>query len=216
MIPNNTPLAPLKGGIVRDSSVLKRTAYLAIILAIFLHACHSHQNETASKAAMLTLAANDPQLRLRNGVLFYDEQPFSGVLTEAYARGQLKAKTEYARGLQHGTSRMWYEEDQPLWQRQYQNGKKHGEHKGWWPNGQQKFLYHFANGEHKGEASDWYTNGQLAQRNQYERGQEAGLQQAWRENGKLYTNYVVKNGKRYGRFNSRLCYTVKNGEAQND
>ncbi|MEK7729718.1 MAG: hypothetical protein AAB354_15030 [candidate division KSB1 bacterium] len=212
MKPNNTPLAPLKGGIGRGLLALKRTAYFMLIIAIFLHACHSTQNDATTR----TLAANDPRLRLRNGVLFYDEQSFSGALTEAYASGQLKAKTEYAQGRAHGLSSVWYENGQLLWQRAYRIGKKHGEHKGWWPNGAQKFVFHFAEGEHEGEASEWYANGQLSQRNQYEHGQEIGLQQAWRENGKLYTNYVAKNGKRYGLFNARLCYTVKNGEAQND
>ncbi len=212
MIPNNTPLAPLKGGIGRGSLVLKRTACFAQALALFLYACHSQQNG----AATLTLAANDSQLHLCNGVLLYNEQPFSGVLSDTYDNGRLKTKTEYYRGRQHGTSWRWYEDGRLLWERQYQNGKKHGEHKGWWPNGARKFVYHFANGEHEGEARDWHPSGQLAQLQRYEQGQEAGLQQAWRENGKLYVNYVVKNGKRYGLVNSRLCYTVKNGEAQND
>jgi hypothetical protein len=30
----------------------------------------------------------------------------------------------------------------------------------------------------------------------------------------LYVNYVMKNGKRYGLFNSRLCYKIKDGLAQ--
>ncbi len=208
MISNNTPLAPLKGGISLGSLMIKRLAFISISTAIFLHACQMQQSHVA------TLSANAPQLRMRNGILFYDEKPYSGVLTETHATGQLQAKTEYARGLQHGTSWRWYEDGNLLWQREYRNGKKHGEHKGWWPNGAQKFVYHFAEGEHEGEASEWYAHGQIAQRNQYQHGKEVGLQQAWRENGKLYTNYVAKNGKRYGLFNARLCYTVKNGEAQ--
>lgn len=183
---------------------------VGFIISALLQSCSSQKSNSA------TLSANDPRLQFRNGVLFYEQKPFSGVTTETYTNGQLQAKTEYAEGEQHGTSLLWYENGQLLWQREYRNGKKHGAHQGWWPNGARKFAYHFIEGEHDGEASEWYASGQIAQRNKYEHGREQGLQQAWRENGKLYTNYVAKNGKRYGLFNARLCYTVKDGEAQND
>jgi antitoxin component YwqK of YwqJK toxin-antitoxin module len=199
--------------------MMKRLVWFILAAGLFLHACHLPQGGSSTDRVLIssfTVAEGDPNLRLRNGVLLYTDQPFSGVVEEFYPNGQVKAKTEYRQGREHGTSRMWYEDGRPLWERRYRNGKKHGEHKGWWPNGQLKFLYHFAGGEHEGAARDWYANGQLAQCFQYEKGQEAGLQQAWRENGKLYINYVVKAGKRYGLVNSRLCYTVKDGEAQYD
>ena len=188
-----------------------RFSSLTLLVAFALLACQVSQQDSSQ-----VVNEDDPQLRLRNGVLFYVDQPFSGVVAASYANGQTKSKTEYHRGVQHGKSLMWYEDGQLYWEREYRNGKKHGEHKGWWPNGKQKFVYHFTNGEHEGEASDWYMTGQIAQRYQYEQGCEVGLQQAWRENGKLYSNYMMKNGKRYGLVNSRLCYTVKDSEAQND
>lgn len=198
---------------------MKRLVWFILVAGIFPDAGHSPQSASSTNQVVIpsiTVADGSPHLRLTNGVLLYANQPFSGVVTETYPNGQVKAKTEYYQGREHGTSWMWYEDGRPLWGRRYQNGKKHGQHEGRWPNGQQKFLYHFANGEHEGEARDWYASGQLAQCYQYEKGQEAGLQQAWRENGKLYANYVVKDGKRFGLVNSRLCYTVKDGEAQND
>lgn len=198
---------------------MKRLTWFMLAAGIFLQACFSSQKASSTNQVLIpavTVAADDPNLRFTNGVLFYAQQPFSGAVTEFYSTGQVKAKTEYYRGREHGTSWMWYEDGRPMWERRYQNGKKHGAHEGWWPNGQRKFLYQFANGEHEGEARDWYPNGQLAQCYRYEKGQESGLQQAWRENGKLYANYVVKEGKRFGLVNSRLCYTVKDGEAQND
>lgn len=198
---------------------MKRLIWFICAAGIFLLACFLPQRDSSSERVLIpavTVTEGDPSLRLTNGVLFYANQPFSGVVTEFYPNGLMKTKTEYDLGREHGTSWMWYEDGRFLWERRYQNGKKHGQHEGWWPNGQRKFLYHFANGEHEGEARDWYANGQLAQCYRYEKGQEVGLQQAWRENGKLYANYVVKEGKRFGLVNSRLCYTVKDGEAQND
>jgi len=197
----------------------KKFVWLILGTGIFLHACFLPQSDSSTAQVLIpsvTVADGDPNLRLSNGVLLYANQPFSGMLMETYPNRQMKAKTEYYHGRERGTSWMWYEDGRPFWERRYQNGRKHDEHKGWWPNGQPKFLYYFANGEHEGEARDWYENGQLAQCYRYEKGQEAGLQQAWRENGKLYANYVVKEGKRFGLVNSRLCYTVKDGEAQND
>ena len=46
----------------------------------------------------------------------------------------------------------------------------------------------------------------------YANGVEVGLQRAWRENGTLYANYEVRDGKRYGVVNARLCYSIKDGE----
>jgi hypothetical protein len=198
---------------------MKRLAWFILAAGIFLHACHLLQSDSSTDQDLMpsvTVAEADPNWRLINGVLLYANQPFSGAVKEFYPNGQLKAKTEYKQGREHGMSWRWYEDGSSCWERRYQNGKKHGQHEGWWPNGQRKFLYQFSNGEHEGEAYDWYANGQLAQCYRYENGQEVGLQQAWRENGKLYANHVVKAGKRFGLVNSRLCYTIKDGEAQYD
>ena len=31
----------------------------------------------------------------------------------------------------------------------------------------------------------------------------------WRENGRTYINFVVRNGRKYGLMNARLCYSLK-------
>lgn len=185
-----------------------------LLTAIFWYAGDSLQPPATKNFSTPEISANDLSVRFNNGVLWYGNLPFSGVLAESYPNGRLKAKTEYQHGKKHGAERMWYPTGELYWRRNYQNGEKDGVHQGWWPNGQKKFLYHFVNGRYDGDAQEWYANGQLAKSQHFALGVEAGEQKAWRENGKLYVNYVMKNGKRYGLFNSRLCYKVKDGQAQ--
>lgn len=185
-----------------------------LLTVIFWYAGDSLQPQVAKNFSTMEIAAIDLRLRFMNGVLWYGTQPFSGVLVENYPNGRVQSKSEYQRGQKHGAEWMWYPTGKMYWKRNYQNGEKHGIHQGWWSNGQTKFLYHFVNGRYEGDAQEWYENGQLAKSQHFAQGVETGEQRAWRENGKLYVNYVMKNGKRYGLFNSRLCYKVKDGQAQ--
>jgi antitoxin component YwqK of YwqJK toxin-antitoxin module len=195
-------------------AMMKNLLLKFLAAGIFLCACNLPQQQASKNLSTREIAANDAGLSFLSDVLRYDSQPFSGVLVENFPNGQVKSKTEYRQGKKHGAEWMWYEDGKLYWERSYENGEKHGAHRGWWPNGRQKFLYRFENGTYEGEVLEWYDNGQLFRRLHYVKGEEAGEQKAWRENGKLYVNYVMKNGKRYGLFNSRLCYKIKDGLAQ--
>ncbi len=94
------------------------------------------------------------------------------------------------------------------------NGKKIGTHTGWWPDGKMQFRYIFKDGEWEGEQTEWHSNGQTASLFHYHLGHETGVQKAWRENGRIYINLVVTNGQRYGLFNAKLCFQVKDGDVR--
>ncbi len=98
------------------------------------------------------------------------------------------------------------------WRRTYVQGVKDGVHEGWWENGQKKFEYHFVQGNYDGDVKEWHPSGAPSLLMHYRDGVETGLQRAWRENGTLYANYEARDGNQYGVVNSRLCYSVKDGE----
>ncbi|MBL8995252.1 MAG: toxin-antitoxin system YwqK family antitoxin [Spirochaetia bacterium] len=160
------------------------------------------------------LDATNAGFRLDRGFLFFHNKPFTGQVVEKYPGGNLKSRTSYQTGKRFGTAETWYPTGGKDAVRYYKNGEKEGTHEAWWPNGQLRFRYFFRNGETEGDQWEWYSNSAPATHFQYRKGHEAGPQVAWRENGKPYINLVITNGRHYGLFNSKLCFTVKDGEAK--
>lgn len=106
---------------------------LITIIELLLHACQPLPSDSTTAQRELpafTVAATDTNLHWRNGIWYYGLRSFSGVMTEQYENGPIKAKMEYRHGRQHGKNQMWYEDGRLLWERQYLNGKKHGQHEG--------------------------------------------------------------------------------------
>lgn len=194
--------------------MFKKNLILSSLL-LFISCASKHRDEVHElKIPDIKIDAADPSLSRIGGMLYHNGEVLFGKLIEIYTDGQLKSLTEYFSGKKNGKSGSWYSDGQKRSARFYKNGRKESEHKGWWPNGELKFTYHFVKGFHNGKFLEWYDNRQLAKVFNYEKGKEVGEQKAWRVNGKLYINLVIKNGKRYGLFKSKLCFTVKAGEAQ--
>jgi antitoxin component YwqK of YwqJK toxin-antitoxin module len=188
-------------------------------LLLLLFSCQPQKNGSVQKeekaepiAVKLTVKANDIQLSTSSGMLTHNDQPFTGSVEDYWSEGQLKFRTEYYKGVEHGSSKSWFENGLLATERDYISGEKTGVHLGWWPNGELKFRYHFKQDRYHGEIFEWYESGLPFQELHYSHGKEEGAQKAWRENGKLYMNLVYKNGKRYGMFNAQPCYSVKNGK----
>ena len=53
-----------------------------------------------------------------------------------------------------------------------------------------------------------YENGKPLNFFTYHKGEEVKAI-GWRENGKTYINFIVRDGKKYGLTNARLCYSLK-------
>jgi antitoxin component YwqK of YwqJK toxin-antitoxin module len=54
-------------------------------------------------------------------------------------------------------------------------------------------------------AREWYPDGSLFRESQYAEGQEAGRQRMWHADGTLRSNYIVREGQRYGLIGSKGC-----------
>lgn len=159
--------------------------------------------------SVIEVKSTDENLEKAGGILFYKNQPFSGIRVEKYPNGQTKSGVEYFAGKQSGLALGWYSDGTKQFERKYKGGEKDGLHCGWWPNGQMKFKYTFDQGIYIGELKEWYSNGQLYRQMHYDKsGQEMDLKM-WMENGKIQANYVVKNGRRFGLIGKKSCYSVK-------
>jgi antitoxin component YwqK of YwqJK toxin-antitoxin module len=155
----------------------------------------------------------DENLKLDNGVLFFEEVPFEGILVSYYEPKKIKSKVEYVNGKKHGSETQWYKNGTKLVERFYSEGFKIGIHKSWWDDGTPKFEYHFNNkGEFDGIVKEWYKNAQIFRDFNYVAGKEIGSQRMWKDDGSLKANYEVVNGERFGLIGLKKCYTVTANE----
>jgi len=157
----------------------------------------------------LVIAYHKSQFTLDNGVLFYNNHPYSGALIDTNKVTKIVKEIEYLNGKKHGKETKKYAPNSIAEQRFYTHGNKSGTHKAWWSNGQLKFEYHFnTKGEHHGPVNEWYINGQQAKAFHFVNGKEEGTQKMWQKDGKLRANFVTKNGERFGLIGLKKCYSV--------
>ncbi len=153
--------------------------------------------------------ASHPDIKLKNGILYYNRLPFSGGLITYFENKLFKSYIEYKNGKKHGFEKHWNVDANLIVKRYYLKGKKAGIHKAWWNNGNLKFEYHFnEKGEYDGSVKEWYETGPLFKAFNYENGKEKGSQNLWDITGKIKANYEVVNGERFGLIGLKKCYQV--------
>ena len=185
---------------------MKSTTY--IITAFSFLICVS----CVDQPEFYTLDVNNTDLVLDNGVVFYKNKPFNGVLEAYYENDIKKTKVEYKNGRKHGLELFWYPNKVIAFERWYQNSVKTGIHKAYWDNGNAKFVYHFNDkGEYNGNVKEWYYTGELIRDFNYVNGKESGSQKMWMQNGNIRANYEVVNGERFGLIGLKKCYQVTTG-----
>lgn len=174
------------------------------MLCLCLFSCKSKEK------ASLILFEENKQLQISNGILYYNDAPFKGLITSFDEINQTKNKTNYLHGLKDGEQRKLFMNDSVAEIRFYKEGIKVGIHKSWWENGQQKFEYPFnKKGAYDGAIKEWYRNGQLVKAFNYVNGKEDGSQKMWLSNGNIRANYTVINDERFGLIGLKKCYSVK-------
>lgn len=147
--------------------------------------------------------------QLKNGVLFFDIKPFSGVVKDFYSDGNIKSNSQYYLGKRQGTYFGWYQNKQKWFERFYRNGLKTKIHKGWHKNGRRMFEYHFnSSGLYNGRVKDWYANGILAKSFNFMKGKEAGSQKMWDLEGKIRANFYTVANERHGLIGLKKCVSV--------
>lgn len=152
---------------------------------------------------------NNASFKIKNGILFFDKKPYSGIVKEFYDDGVLKTKSEYYQGKRQGEFFGWYATGNRWFERYYKKGIKVKNHKGWFNDGQQMFEYQFnANGVYNGYTKDWHYNGQLAKHFNFIEGKESGSQKMWKLDGKIRANFHTINGERHGLIGLKNCVSV--------
>lgn len=145
------------------------------------------------------------------GRFYVNGSMLTGCIYKMYAN---KKDTDFVRnylhGKEHGVWKMFHSNSQLKEIRYFKQGKKEGEYIAWWSNGKKKLHYHFKLDEYEGTCREWNPNGRLIKEMNYRKGHEEGSQKVWYNNGKIKSNYVVKNGRRYGLLGTKNCINVSN------
>ena len=159
----------------------------------------------ACQSKVQNLSVNDSHLSLVDGVMLYEQQPYSGILFSKTDTLTIY-KVTYLKGQKHGMEQKYFHNGNLAQVRHYTKGKESGTHKAWWDKTQLMSEYHFDSvGNQIGLQREWHTNGQLAKEFNYNNGEESGAQKSWDFTGKIKANYVVINGERFGFIGSKNC-----------
>lgn len=158
---------------------------------------------------------SDTRFKLKNGVLFFEDAPYSGTVNSFYEDGSLKSLSTYYQGKREGQYFGFYPNEQKWFERYYSKGLKTKMHKGWFRNGQQMFEYQFNNnGVYNGFIKDWHANGQLAKHFNFVDGKESGSQKMWKIDGKIRANFFTVKGERHGLIGLKNCVSVVKSEIE--
>ena len=80
-----------------------------------------------------------------------------------------------------------------------------GVSRGWYEDGAPQFVYFYRRGLSEGEQRQWYRTGQIYTAFTHRAGHEAGQQRMWNPDGTIRSNYVIKDGKRFGLIGALGC-----------
>ena len=193
-----------------------------ILIFLFFFFCNDtcQENEKTisvveMKIPSMEVDKSHNNLILKNGILYFEEKQYSGIVNEFYDGKKIKSKSAYHQGKRHGFFWGWYKNGMQWFQRSYTNGLKSGIHIGWHKNGLQMFEYQFNNkGDYNGTVKDWYSNGTLSKHFNFVEGKETGSQKMWDLNGKLRANFYTVNGERHGLIGLKNCVSVMHKETE--
>lgn len=181
-----------------------RSRLLLLAIGWVVVACHDPLAVDGPK-----LNQQEVSTRSQRGVLYVDDTVFSGTLYGLFPEGQDTAFIRgYRDGKEHGVWKQFFPDGQAQEIRYFRYGKKQGEYRAWWANGQPRLAYHFVDGDYQGTCREWNEQGLLIKEMTYRQGHEEGPQKLWSSSGKIRSNYVVKNGRRYGLLGTKNCTNV--------
>jgi hypothetical protein len=182
-----------------------------IFLIIFGYSCHT---PVAPIAGYSMINADAAGLHTVNGIVMFHDQPFTGGVFTLYPGTTDSARIAiYQLGKEHGIWKKWYPGGKPEEIRRFDNGRKTGEYLAFWENGNKQMDYFFEEDEYQGNCREWNQEGILIKNMHYNRGYEEGVQQLFYDNGKTRSNYVVKNGRRYGLLGTKNCVSATDSMA---
>jgi hypothetical protein len=199
--------------VIMEQQVLGRSSSLLFILLLII-GCNNYDRKP-EVVPKHVFSANLPylnsatiQIKSNGSIQLYNGKPLNAIIFSLYKNGDTSFKVPFEKGREHGEAINYYENGQIKDKRFYINGWKQGIHKGWYGNGMLAYEYHFTNDEFDGVVKEWSPTGVLFRDMHYLKGYEDGSQVIRYANGKIKSNYVIKQGVRYGLLGTKNCMNV--------
>ena len=164
----------------------------------------------------------DEYIKEIDGILYYNEKPFTGMFYEEYENGKLEYEDPFIDGVRNGTLKFYYESGKLRTIANYKDGKKNGlyEHyyqnekvmhkeyykdgntdgllENYYPNGQIKSKFNYKDGKQNGLLETYYSNGQIELKVNYKDDNQDGLVEMYYPNGQIKVKQYYKDGKSDG------------------
>lgn len=151
---------------------------------------------------------DNPAFSERGGILYYRDQPFTGIEIVRYPDNTVYSETRYREGIMEGV-RDEYATTGSLRRRwRYKQGKKDGLQEGWYVEGPKLFEQSYDDGILNGVVTEWHQNGKIFNQQTYEHGVETARKILY-PTSEIYSNYVRRSDRKYGIDNGGLCFEVK-------
>ncbi len=189
--------------------------YMSIVACNEKDVSSIHPSSSISESeSSLVVPKNETKLMPSLGLVYYNNEPFTGITEVHQQNGVLVESTSYMKGRRHGYNRKWFDNGNISFESYYLNGKQHGKSTSWWKNGHLRSEGSFEYGIANGLQEQWYQSGAKFKEINLKDGKEEGMQKSWRENGKIYNNYEAKDGRIFGLKRASLCFQLDNEEVQ--
>jgi len=163
---------------------------------------------------IIQVVKSEVELRPTEGLIYRDDQPFTGRVVSTFANDIIQESIEYVSGRKYGHHKKWFANGELAFDARWQNGLLDGISTSWWSNGNKRSETNQVLGKLHGVQLQWYPSGNIFKQRNMNMGVEEGLQRSWRENGKVYNNYEAKNGRIFGLKRASLCFQLDNEEIQ--
>ena len=161
-----------------------------------------------SDKMIIEVSKNEVELRPNEGLVYHDDQPFTGRVINTFPSGIKEETTFYIDGRKHGDFQKWFADGKLSYKSSFVNGLPDGISRSWWKNGNLRSEANQVMGKLQGVQTQWYISGAKFKERNLNMGFEEGLQRSWRENGKVYNNYEAKNGRIFGLKRASLCFQL--------
>ena len=127
-------------------------------LAAKLRVQKSTAQKLVTKVEVPKIVVDVDELKLRNGLAYFEGKPFTGVAVGKYPNGQKNSEATFKEGEQHGLETTWYSNGQKEYEAIFEDGKKDGLKTVWRKNGQKKEESTYKDGNLV-TATVWKPNG---------------------------------------------------------
>ncbi len=177
---------------------MNKILFIAIIL---LQACSQTPSQEESKVVDEVVIEYDQpcinlsQTETRDGLLVYNEEPFTGKVCSYFPGGGKHTETSFLNGLKEGEWKVYYANGNLEKKGILSDGKDNGEYLEYYENGELKYEYHYESGQKIGVWKSWYENGKKYTERNFSNNILHGKVLVWDEQGRLAKEYDYLHGK---------------------